>query len=521
MLALMTSRAADLLPLFVLLSSFVPGLLIAVIGDRRVALRTGLNLLGAVIKVICVGLMLWGSARGRTFVWELPVVPGLSITLIADPLSLLFVTLSAVLWLLTTIYAIGYLEGSPNRSRFFAFFSLCVTATAGIALAGDLFTFVVFYEALTWATFPLVVHRGTATSLAAGRTYLLYTVGGGTLLLVGVIWLYTVAGTIDFVDGGALGHVTADRYPELIWIFVLLMIGLGVKAALWPLHGWLPIAMVAPAPVSALLHAVAVVKAGAFGIVRLIYSVYGIEFATVLGVAQWVAGAAAVTILYGSIRALGQDDLKKRLAYSTVSQVSYITLGVATFGPMATVGGLVHLVHQGLMKITLFFCAGNLAETIHVKRVSEMAGVGRRMPVTMAAFTIGAFGMIGLPPVAGFISKYYLGIGAVQAGALWIVPVLVASSMLNAAYFLPIVHTAWFGHARPADGAEADAEADADAMAAAGREQRLATREEAPLLLLLPTVITAGLALGVGLFAAAEWSPLGWARLIVQRTYGP
>jgi multicomponent Na+:H+ antiporter subunit D len=253
--------------------------------------------------------------------------------------------------------------------------------------------------------------------------------------------------------------------------------------------------------VSALLHAVAVVKAGAFGIVRVIYSVYTIEFAAFLGASQLLAAAAAVTIVYGSLRALQQDDLKKRLAYSTISQVSYITLGVATFGPLATLGGLVHLVHQGLMKITLFFCAGNLAETIGVKRVSEMHGVARRMPWTMAAFTIGALGMIGLPPVAGFISKWYLGLGGLEAGQHWVVWVLVASSVLNAAYFLPILRAAWFDAPPPEHAAE--------------------QRSEAGPLLLLPTLAAAALALGAGLFAAAPISPLEWARLIVSRTYGP
>jgi multicomponent Na+:H+ antiporter subunit D len=263
------------------------------------------------------------------------------------------------------------------------------------------------------------------------------------------------------------------------------------------LHGWLPVAMVAPAPVSALLHAVAVVKAGAFGIVRVLYSVFGVEYATMIGVAQYLAFAAAVTVLYGSMRALTQDDLKKRLAYSTVSQVSYITLGVATLGPVGTLGGLVHLVHQGLMKITLFFCAGNLAETHGLKKVSELNGAGRRMPLTMAAFTIGALGMIGIPPTAGFISKLYLGIGGAQADQMWIVLVLVLSGLLNAAYFLPIIYRAWFVDSEPGGPAG-----------------------EAGWLLLGPTLIAASLSLGAGLFAAMPYSPLELARVIVDRRYG-
>ncbi|HSJ25235.1 MAG TPA: proton-conducting transporter membrane subunit [Longimicrobiales bacterium] len=489
--------ASSWLPLLVLLSSLVPGLIIVFLEEERVQLRTALNITGAVAKIVFVALMLYGVTHGHTYAWSLPVMPGLRLNLVADPLALLFVALSAALWLVTTIYAIGYLEGSPNRSRFFAFFSLCVTATAGIALAGDLFTFIVFYEALTWATYPLVVHRGTPASVRAGRTYLAYTITGGTVLLVGIVWLYALTGTVTFVDGGFVEAAAGGAVTETRIIFGVLIAGLAVKAAIVPLHGWLPVAMVAPAPVSALLHAVAVVKAGAFGIVRILYSVYGVEYATLIGAAQVLAVAAGITIIYGSLRALAQDDLKKRLAYSTVSQVSYITLGVAIVGPVATLGGLVHLMHQGIMKITLFFCAGNLAEVHGVKKVSELAGAGRRMPFTMAAFTIAAFGMIGLPPTAGFISKLYLGIGAVQAEHTWIVGVLVVSSMLNAAYFLPIVYRAWFEDAPTG-----------------------ATMGEAPWKLLVPAAITAALSLGAGLFAAMPVSPLELARLIIQRRYG-
>jgi multicomponent Na+:H+ antiporter subunit D len=511
--------ALDSLPLLVLLSSFVPGLIIAFLDESRARIRTILNVAGAVAKIVFVGLMLHGVMHGQVHAWEFTVMPGLQLTLVGDPLALLFITLSAVLWLLTTVYAIGYLEDSPNRSRFFSFFSLCVTATAGIALAGDLFTFIIFYEALTWATYPLVVHRGTESSLRAGRVYLAYTVTGGTVLLAGVVWLYAMTGTLAFADGGFVAGSGAG-VGETRVVFALLVAGLGVKAALVPLHGWLPVAMAAPAPVSALLHAVAVVKAGAFGIVRVMYSVYGVEYATMIGVAQVLALLAGLTVLYGSIRALSQDDLKKRLAYSTVSQVSYIALGVATIGPMATLGGLVHLVHQGLMKVTLFFCAGNLAETHGLKKVSELDGVGRRMPLTMAAFTIGAFGMIGVPPTAGFISKLYIGIGGAQADQFWVIAVLAGSSILNAAYFLPIIHRAYFRDGPGDAGDERDAGDEGDERDA-GDEGSGGGRAEAGWLLLAPTLAAAALALGAGVFAAMPFSPLELARLIVTTRYGP
>ncbi|MEW6612510.1 MAG: complex I subunit 5 family protein [Pseudomonadota bacterium] len=489
------------LPLLIVLSSLVPGLAIFILREESHALRTALNMSGAVLKLFLMAVMTWGVFHGHAYETRWTLVPGWDLVLRADTLSVLFANLSALLWFLTTLYAIGYLEGSPHRSRFFGFFSLCVSATVGIALSGNLITFLLFYEALTLATYPLVVHRGTEAALRAGRIYLAYTLGGGALLLVGVVWLQVLAGPLDFTAGGVLAGLGDARRATLIVIFALLIAGLGVKAALVPLHGWLPMAMVAPAPVSALLHAVAVVKAGAFGIVRVVYDVYGVQFAEQLGVLGPLAALAAATIVYGSLRALGQDDLKRRLAYSTVSQVSYITLGTAIFGPVATIGGVVHLVHQGLMKITLFFCAGNLAETLGIHRVSEMNGVAWRMPWTMGAFTLGALGMIGVPPLAGFISKWYLGVGGLVADQPWVVGVLAVSTLLNAAYFLPILYAAWFREA-------------AQPWPAANAGQW-----ETRWMLLLPPLVTAFLVLGAGLLANLPLSPLAWSRLIADREY--
>lgn len=492
------------LPVLVVLSSLVTGLAIFLLGEEQNRARTVLNLAGAIVKLVFVGIMLWGVVHGHIYEARATVLPGLDLVLAADALAMLFVTLSAVLWLLTTIYAIGYLEGSPNRSRFFGFFSLCVTSTMGIAFAGNLLTFFVFYEMLTLTTYPLVVHRGTDASLAAGRTYLIYTLSGGAILLVAVVWLSALAGPVEFTQGGALTHVKDQHRSALIAIFALLIGGLGVKAALVPLHGWLPVAMVAPAPVSALLHAVAVVKAGAFGIIRVVYDLFGSDLCAELHLTEPLAVLAAVTILYASVRALYQDDLKRRLAYSTVSQVSYITLGVALGGPLASIGGLVHLVHQGVMKITLFFCAGNLAETLGLRRVSEMNGAAQRMPLTMAAFSLGALGMIGVPPLAGFVTKWYLGLGSLEVDEGWVLPVLAASTLLNAAYFLPILHAAYF---KPPP--------------TTGAEEASRGRVETALSLLIPTLVTGVISLGAGLFAGTVVSPLEWARLIAEREFRP
>ena len=492
------------LPVMIIASSLLPGIIIFFLREGSHHLRTTLNMLGALLKILLVGGLAWGVFHGQVYETRWTLAPGMELLLHADALSVLFVSLSTILWLVTTLYAIGYLEHSPHRSRFFGFFSLCVSSTVGLALAGNLFTFVVFYELLTLSTYPLVAHRGTPESVRGARIYLTYTLAGGVVLLIGAVWLQTLTGPVEFVEGGLLSDLPQATYWQLPWIFLMLMIGLGVKAALVPLHGWLPQAMVAPAPVSALLHAVAVVKAGAFGIVRVVYDVFGVEFAADLGLLTGLGIAAGVTIVYGSLRALSQDNLKKRLAYSTVSQVSYIALGTAIFGPLGTIGGVAHLVHQGVMKITLFFAAGNYAETLGIHKVSEMNGVGRRMPWTTLSFSIGAIGMIGIPPVAGFVSKWYLGIGALEAGmARWVLPVLIASSLLNAAYFLPILYRAWF---KPSAPVWPD-------------EQIAAQRLETHASLLLPPVVTASLALAAGLFAAAPFSPLDWAQLIAHREY--
>jgi multicomponent Na+:H+ antiporter subunit D len=500
----------QLLPLLLPLSSFIPATLILMIKEHKKRFRTIVNLAGAIVKLVILAGIAYGIYYDdRRYEVRFPLVADLEFVFRIDDLSMLFLTLSAVLWLLTTVYAIGYLEGSPHRKRFFCFFSLCVTATMGIAQAGNLITFLIFYEMLTLVTYPLVVHRGTANALRAGRVYLVYTLFGGTLLLLGTAWIHVIAGPADFVRGGFLAPALGAGSGRLVVVFVLLLIGLGVKTALVPLHGWLPQAMVAPAPVSALLHAVAVVKAGAFGVARVVYDVFGSDVARQLGVLLPLAVVASFTIIYASIRALYQDDIKRRLAYSTISQVSYIVLGIALWGPIGTIGALAHLVHQGIMKITLFFCAGNLAEELKIHKVSELDGVGRVMPLTMAAFTVGAFGMIGLPPVAGFVSKWYLGLGAASSGQYEFIGVLFASSLLNALYFLPIVRAAWFK--------EPSSAVQSALASRAGRERR----PEISWLLLGPTLITAAFSIATGVFAGSRFSPLAAAKVIMEGVYPP
>lgn len=490
-----------LAPAVILAVSAVTAVVIFLLGEQAVRARTRLNLVGATLKLALVAAVVpfVFDQNYPALGWEM--VPGVRLELRIDTLSVFFALLSALLWLATTIYAIGYLNGGRHQRRFFGFFSLCVTATVGIAFSGNLVTFVVFYELLTLVTYPLVAHAATPQALKAARTYLTYALTGGLLVLVGTVALHTFAGGSDFASGGnaMVAEFAANRPLVATVVFWVLITGLGVKAALVPLHGWLPTAMVAPAPVSALLHAVAVVKAGAFGLVRVVDDVFGVDVARDLGVLDPLLVWAAITILYGSIRALTQSDLKRRLAFSTVSQVSYITLGLAMYGVVATTGGVVHLFHQGITKITLFFCAGLYAERLGVKTVDALAGMGRRMPWTSVAFTVGAFGMIGLPPLAGFISKWTLAQGALAADRAWVVGVLVLSAALNCAYFLPLVYRIW----------------------APMRETRTEPLSR-PLpfaLMLWPAVTTAVLAVSAGLFAEMPYAPLDFAGRIAQRSY--
>ncbi len=483
------------LPVLVLMTSLVPAAITFFLAQDSHTLRNTLQQGGAVLKLGLIVWMLFAVAGGAAYEAEFPLAPGLVVLLRVDALALLFISLSATLWFLTTIYAIAYFGTKAELSRFFGFFSLCVAATTGLALSGSLISFFIFFELLTLSTWPLVAHKQDKPSLAAARVYFAFALPGSAALLWAIIWLESATGPVLFTEPPDLSGLDP---AALRAIFALFIIGVGVKAALVPLHGWLPAAMAAPAPVSALLHAVAVVKAGAFGVVRVVYDVFGAENMTALGVGTPLAIVASFTIVWGSVRALQQDEIKKRLAFSTVSQVSYIVLGAALASPLAMIGGLVHLIHQGLMKITLFFCAGIYDERAGIKRIDGLNGMGARMPLTSVCFSIGAMGMIGLPPLAGFVSKFYLGLGALEAGAPWVLVVLLASTLLNAAYFLPLLYRLWFLPAAP------DATGDERAPGLVG-----------------PAVITAAAIVGVGVLAASPISPLGWATLIVTRGYGP
>jgi multicomponent Na+:H+ antiporter subunit D len=380
-----------------------------------------------------------------------------------------------VLWLLTSFYSIGYVRstGEHRQTRYFMSFAVCMSSVGGLAFAADLFTFFICYELLTVATYPLVTHKDTEAALAAGRRYLGYLLTGGVALLLAMGVLHLEAGTLAFTEGG-FGEQLSPGMVGLV--FGLLAFGFGTKSAVMPLHAWLPSAMIAPTPVSALLHAVAVVKGGVFGFVRAIGFVVGPAALAGLTVTDVVAALAAATILIASLIALRQDNLKRRLAFSTVSHLSYIVLGLALLSTTAWDGGMYHLVNHAALKITLFFCAGAIYARAHLDKVSQLDGIGRRMPFTMAAFALASYGLAGLPPMGGFVSKAFLITGAIETGNPVYAGILLLSSVLTAAYLFPIVYRAFFAASPEGPG-----------------------RAEATSFMVVPLSVTAVLALALGL----------------------
>ncbi|MCJ0621088.1 cation:proton antiporter [Haloarcula hispanica] len=413
----------------------------------RPNVREGVTLFVAFAKFGIIASMVPGVLSGTEYEFAIgQFATGIELAFSVDPLGLLFGLLASLLWIVTSFYSIGYMRGLNEhaQTRYFASFAASLASAIGVAFASNLLTLFVCYELLTVSTYPLVTHDETEEARAAGRKYLAYTFGGGVAVLGGTVLVFVLAGTTAFTPGGIEALATAD--PTLARAaFALLAAGFGVKAALMPMHSWLPDAMVAPTPVSGLLHAVAVVKSGVFGIARVVLDVYGTGTMEQLGVGLPLAAIAAFTLLTASIIALRQDNLKRRLAYSTISQLSYIVLGLGLLHGQALTGGLLHIPAHAFMKLTLFFCAGAIHVETHTDDISDMAGIGKRMPLTMAAFAVAAAGMAGIPLVAGFVSKWYLVIGALSLdGGLIFAAALLVSGVLNIAYFWPIVYQAYF-----------------------------------------------------------------------------
>jgi len=460
---------AHILLLAIAIPALTPFIIAAL--RSRPNLRDGASVVASFATFAAVLYLLCAVMEGaRPAISLIEMMPGLVIAFEIEPLGMLFATVASGLWIPTALYSIGYMRGAgeKNQTRFYICFAIAIAAALGIAFSANLFTLFIFYEALTISTYPLVAHKETPEAKRGARTYLAILMTTSIVfLLVAIIWTWNIAGTTDFRAGGILeGRIDPVYVPFLLALFAF---GIG-KAALMPFHRWLPAAMVAPTPVSALLHAVAVVKAGVFTMLKVGTYIFGVGFLGKTGASDWLMWLAAASILIASIVALTKDDLKARLAYSTVSQLSYITLGMALATQMGVVGGAMHIATHAMGKIALFMCAGAIYVAAHRTKVSELDGLGRRMPITFICFTIASLSIIGLPPFGGAWSKWYLMIAAADTSHLIIIGVLMLSSLLNVAYLLPIPARAFF---------------------APSKQDEVATRKEAPLFCLLPICFAA------------------------------
>jgi len=470
---------ASIRPLFAIAIPALAALLILLL-NRREKLRDLVSPVAAVIMFATVASMAPTVLSGGTINLSLfEVLPEIDFAFRVDALGMVFATVSSLLWIAAAIYSIGYMRHLKEhaQTRFFACFASSLAAAAGGAFAANLFTLVIFYEVLSLVTYPLVYHHEDEEAWAGSRKYLVYLMGASkSALLAALALTFSIAGSLDFAAGGLLAGSNAST-ALLTVVYFCYLFGFA-KAAVMPMHAWLPAAMVAPTPVSALLHAVAVVKMGVFCVLRVVFHVFGTGLMGSLHLGMVTAYLVSFTILMASVYALTRDDLKARLAYSTVSQLSYIILGAALLSPLAMVGGIIHIAAHAFSKITLFFCAGSIYCASGKRKISDMAGIGRRLPWTMGAFFIGSLSMIGVPPTAGFVSKWYLTLGSMQAGDVAFLVVLLVSSVLNAAYFLPVTYLAFF-------------RTEAEENPTAVREIPLMT---------IPLVATALLSLSMGLF---------------------
>jgi formate hydrogenlyase subunit 3/multisubunit Na+/H+ antiporter MnhD subunit len=475
----MTETVVSLKPLLAVLCPMMAAPCIYLSG-RRPNLREAITLVAAAVQFAVIISMVPVVSGGAVITCRIiDIGAGIELGYRVDAFGLMFAVTSSFLYILVSLYSIGYMRAMDEhaQTRYYVMFALAIFSAVSIALSENLVTFYIFYEVLTLSTFWLVAHHEDREAFAAGRKYLAYLLTSGWFLFAAVVLTYAISGTTRFTDGGILSPMAASE-STLTVLFGLFALG-SIKAAWMPFHAWLPSAMVAPTPVSALLHAVAVVKAGVFGFVRIVCHVFGLDLVAGLGLGLWLGAVASITMIVGSFFAIGEDNLKRRLAFSTISQLSYILFGVALLSPYGIKGAMIHIPFHGFMKITLFLCAGAVMVVAGKKQISQMAGVGRQMPVTMLAFTIGAIGMCGAPPVSGFISKWFLGLGTIQAGSLVFLAVLLTSSLLDVIYFFPIVKTAFFD--RPAELAGADG----------GRVRKLETERPLYLFMVVPLALTA------------------------------
>jgi multicomponent Na+:H+ antiporter subunit D len=438
----------SIIPALAVLVPAMGALLIALTGERRANLREFWSVAAGVAMFALAASMAPDVLAGRTPECVLfRILPGVVVAFRLDAFGLLFAAGASALWVLTSFYSIGYMRSLQEhaQTRYFSCFALALCATLGVAFAANLFTLFLFYEGLTFVTYPLVGHKETVEAKAGARKYVIYLLGAAkVLLLAAIVLTYNAAGTLEFRHGGIFSTAQLREQPSLfLMIFAFFLFGFA-KNALMPLHSWLPAAMVAPTPVSALLHAVAVVKTGVFSTLRVFLFIFGLDAMRALGADRLALSVASVTIVAGSLLALAQNNLKARLAFSTVSQLSYIILGAALLNPKGVIGGTAHITNHAVSKITLFFCAGSIYVSTHKTEISQMSGLAKRMPWTMAAFALSSLSIVGIPLTSGFVSKWYLALGAVDSNSLIVLGVLLLSSLLGAAYLGQILYKAYF-----------------------------------------------------------------------------
>ncbi len=489
----------SVMPLVAMLLPWLSLAVIIAIPKQRRALRLWLCVLGSAAAFAAVLSMAGDALDGRVLTMNIAsVVEGIEITLRMDTLGYYFALVISFIWLLATVYSVRYIDHKENR--FFAFFALCESFLMGCAFSANMFTYFIFYEMMTFGSYPLIVHEETAIARRAAYKYLVYAICAGTVLFFAIVAHYFWGGG-DLSFGhweGVMSLETASR-AALMTVFFTYLAGFGVKAAIMPLHGWVPDAHpAAPSPASAVLSGV-ILKAGAFGIMRVVFNVFGVDLLRELKAYIPFAVLASVTIVMASVFALTQDNLKRRLAYSSIGQVSYILLGLALLAHDGELGGIMHLAHHALMKGCLFLCAGIILVKTGKKNISEMKGIGYQLPLTMICFTICALAMMGTPPSVGFISKWLLGSGALQSGNPVYLIVLLVSALLNAAYFLPIVYTAFFQW----EGEEEE-------------HPKLQWGRETDLEMLVPVVVLAVLVLVVGIWVKVPGFPHSFADVVVK-----
>ncbi|MDY0339718.1 MAG: proton-conducting transporter membrane subunit [Coriobacteriia bacterium] len=493
-----TEATRSILPMLAFALPIVAAML--TVPARRLSERArDVLLIGTATAVAAAALVLAAGVAGGTVyeMYILQLTPKIWMYMRVDAAGALFGATVAVLWLLALVYSLGYMRGEHRLGRYYSFFILCLAWTMGLAYAGNLLTFLIFYELFSVLTYPLVVHEETPEAMAAGTKYIIYILVGGTLVLLAIVLTFFSAGTQTLASGGIL---SADTDPMTLQaIFWCFLIGFGVKAAIVPLHGWVPDAHpAAPAPFSAVLSGV-MVAAGSFGIIRMIFQVFGVSLLKSLDLAPYLTGFAAFTVLFAAALAVNQENLKRRLAYSTISQMGYVTLAISLLGMQSTIGALVHITNHAFMKGGLFLCAGLFIRRLGAYNVHQLDGAARRMPVTAACFTIASLAMIGTPPLSGFTSKWYLGLGMLETGNPWLLAVLLGGALMAAIYLLPIVYRMYFRE-----------------PALTPEDLTLTEGREAPMTMLAPLVVATIITIGLGIGASLPGLPVALARMAAQ-----